>query len=80
MSAAPTVGPRWVTSVIVEDADTLPMELAALGEHVAVCRSHRGRLFGLRCAADQWRDAIAGRVVTTLVVVVMLTALGFVAW
>jgi hypothetical protein len=62
----------WATSSFADAADTSPMELSALGEHVDHCNGLRGRLFGLRCAADSLIAFIAPRFVTTTVVVALV--------
>jgi hypothetical protein len=62
-------GPFWATAAINDAADTSPMELSALGAHVDRCNGLRGRMFGLRCAADAIHGFIAPRFVTTLIVI-----------
>jgi len=63
--------PFWATAAVDSAADTLPMELSALGAHVDRCNGSRGRMFGLRCAADAFTGFVAPRLVTTLVVVLI---------
>jgi hypothetical protein len=58
--------PRWATSSFASDADSLPMELATLGEHLTLCQALSGRLFPLRCWADATHRFMAHRLVTTL--------------
>lgn len=65
-------GPRWSTSSFADETDSLPMELTALGEHLAHCRSLTGRLYALHCAADAVHRFVAPRFVTTLVVATLL--------
>ena len=64
--------PRWSTASFGEAADTSPMELSALGEHLSLCRSLSGRLFALRYRAALMHGVIASRFVTTVVAVVLL--------
>jgi len=64
--------PVWATSSIDGDADTSPMELSALGAHVDRCNGSRGRMFGLRCAADSLSGFLAPRIVTTLVAIAIV--------
>ena len=64
--------PTWSTTSFGGAADTSPMELFALGEHFTRCQGSRGRLFGLRCAAEAVHGFVVTRLVTTLVVVVGL--------
>jgi hypothetical protein len=63
----------WSTASFGETADTTPMELSALGEHLDACKRTRGRLhdrlFALAESADGF---ISTRFVTTLVVVAFI--------
>jgi hypothetical protein len=65
----PPSAPFWATAAINGSADTSPMELFALRAHVERCNGSRGRMFGLRCAADAVHGFIAPRFVTTLIVI-----------
>ncbi|APW40149.1 hypothetical protein RD110_25525 [Rhodoferax koreense] len=60
--------PNWSTASFGRDADTSPMELAALGEHLHHCRGSRGSLFALRCLAERMNGFVVSRFVTTLAV------------
>ena len=62
----------WATASFADAADTSPMELSALGEHVENCNGSRGRMFGIRCAADSLIAFIAPRFVTTAVIVAIV--------
>ncbi|MEP6970468.1 MAG: hypothetical protein ABJA49_08500 [Betaproteobacteria bacterium] len=53
-------------------ADTSPMELNALGEHLTACRGQQGRFLALRCAAERLHVHVATRIVTSLVIAVAL--------
>ena len=66
LSAAPQC---WSTSSDGGSADTSPMELAALGDHLHVCKSAHGRWIALRCVAERINRFLAPRFLTTLVVV-----------
>jgi hypothetical protein len=66
--------PTWTTASLGAHADTSPLELSALGEHLGRCQTGRGPLFALRCAADATHGLVAPRFVTTLVVVAALLA------
>ena len=59
----------WATAAIGGAADTSPLELSALGDHVDHCNGSRGRMFALRCFADTIHGFIAPRFVTTLIVI-----------
>jgi hypothetical protein len=62
----------WSTAAFGEAADTSPVELSALGEHLGACQGARGRLFALHCAAESLHGFVAPRLVTTLVVAALL--------
>jgi hypothetical protein len=64
--------PCWSTASFGDAADTSPMELSALGEHLNLCKGLNGRLFALQCAAQTMHGFVAARFVTTLVVVALL--------
>jgi hypothetical protein len=68
MHAQTFPSPRWSTSTALDSADSMPMELEALGAHVNRCNTTRSRWFALRCRADSVHDFIAPRFVTTLVI------------
>lgn len=68
--------PCWSTASFGDAADTSPMELSALGEHLDLCRGARGRLFALHCVAQTMHGFVAARFVTTLVVVALLIGVG----
>lgn len=67
-----TPAPNWSTSTFSTSADTSPMELSALGEHLGHCQGVNGRLFALHCVADTMNGFLAARLVTTLVVAALL--------
>jgi hypothetical protein len=48
------------------------MELAALGEHLDLCRGSHGRLYTLQCAAQSMHGFLVARFITTLVVIALL--------
>ena len=70
------VTPSWSTASFGDAASTSPMELSALGEHLELCRGARGRLFTLQCFAGTMNGFVAGRFVTTLVVVALIIGAG----
>ena len=61
----------WATSAFPEAADSAPMDLSALGEHVDHCNGSRSRWFALQCAADRVSAFVAPRLVTTVVLVAL---------
>ncbi len=64
--------PSWSTSSLGGTADTSPMELAVLGEHLDRCKGSQRHLFALRCVAQAMNGFVSARLVTTLVVVTLL--------
>ncbi len=64
--------PRWSTTSIGDSADTQPVELSALGEHVSLCRAAASRYGGLLRSAQVVHGVVAARFVTTLVVMALL--------
>jgi hypothetical protein len=64
--------PCWSTSSFGNAADTSPIELSALGEHLASCRGAHGRLFELRRGAEAITGFVAAHQVTTLVTLAAL--------
>ena len=71
-----TAPPCWTTASFGDNAETSPMELSALGEHLHACKGSRGRLFALHCVAETMHGFVAARFVTTLVVVALLIGVG----
>jgi hypothetical protein len=64
--------PPWSTASFGDAADTSPMELSVLGDHLDSCkRSHAG-WFALQCAAERIDGFITARFVTTLTLAVLL--------
>ncbi|HEY5581983.1 MAG TPA: hypothetical protein VIK56_12630 [Rhodoferax sp.] len=72
MNTNDIVTPSWSTASFGDTADTSPMELSALGEHLDLCKGSRGRLFALHCVAQTLKGFVAARFVTTLVLVALL--------
>ena len=66
------IPPRWSTASFGDTADTSPLELSALGEHLDLCKGSRGRLFALHYVAQTMHGFVAARFVTTLVVAALL--------
>ena len=64
--------PFWSTASFGETADTSPMELSELGEHLDSCKGTHGRLFALQCVGEALHGFVTARFVTTLVVVSLL--------
>ena len=68
--------PSWRTASFGDSADTSPMELHELGDHLDRCKGSRGRLFTLRCVAETLNAFVAPRFVSTLLVVTLLIGAG----
>lgn len=66
---------RWDTSSTDDSADSLPMELFALGEHLDQCLMLRGRLFVLRCHAESLHSFLLTHLVSTVVLAALLIVL-----
>lgn len=72
MHTRPLFTSPWTTSSFGAAADTSPMELAALGEHLDHCRGATGRLGTARYIAERLHGFVAARFVTTLVLATLL--------
>ncbi|MDP2004264.1 MAG: hypothetical protein Q8K45_01200 [Rubrivivax sp.] len=70
----PGAAPRWSTTSFGDSADTRPVELSALGEHVSLCRGASGGLALLQRAGQAVHGVVAARFVTTLAVVGVVIA------
>jgi hypothetical protein len=64
--------PRWSTTSVGDSADTRPVELSALGEHVSLCLGAGSRYGALLRGAQAVHGVVAARFVTTLAVVVVV--------
>lgn len=69
----------WSTTSFGGSADTSPMELGVLGEHLSTCRGQQGRLLALRCAAQRLHVVVSARIVTSMVVAIALL-IGLGSW
>ena len=76
MSNHTSFSPSWSTASFGHDAETSPMELSALGSHLKHCKEATGRWFAVRCVADALHAFVAGRVVTTWLVVALAIGAG----
>ena len=64
--------PSWETSSFGHPAEVSSLERAALSEHLSLCAALRGPLQVLQSAAMAVQGALAGRVITSVLVVLML--------
>lgn len=64
--------PRWSSDLFNTTTDATPMDLSALGSHLALCKGANGRLFALQGLARNMRGFMAARFVTTLLLLALL--------
>lgn len=69
-------GRSWSTSSFGTAADTSPMELSVLAEHLDICKDSRGRLFLVQSVAETINGFLSARFVTTLAAFALLIAAG----
>jgi len=74
VNAETVATPRWATAADGEAADTSPMELSALGEHLEHCSGARGRFVTLHRVAETMHGFVAARFITTMLVVSVVFA------
>jgi hypothetical protein len=72
MITEPHIWPCWSTSSFGHEANTSPQELAALSQHLDLCRRAKGGFFALQCHGETMLSVVSGKVVTTLIVSLML--------
>lgn len=63
---------HWSTSSYGDAADTSPMDLTSLHDHLLRCKKSHSRLFKLRCMGESVRIFFTARVVTTLCLAAIL--------
>ena len=63
--------PSWSTASFGTEADTSPMELSALNEHLLHCNTSHGLVFRLRCAAEALNSFVSVRFMTSLALVAL---------
>lgn len=72
MSTISSREPTWDTSSFGHPADISPLERSALGDHLSQCGALRGPLQTLQTGAGELHGMVAGRVVTSVLVLVLL--------
>ncbi|QCB45429.1 hypothetical protein [Hydrogenophaga sp. PAMC20947] len=72
MSKISSHTPSWDTSSFGHTAEISPLERSALGDHLSQCGALRGPLQTLQTGADDLHDMVAGRVVTSVLVILLL--------
>ncbi len=70
----------WSTASFGGNADTSPLELMSLGDHLGLCKSAQGPFFALHCMAESVRGFFAARFVTTLMGVALLIGIAALAF
>jgi len=65
----------WSTAAFGDSADTSPLELSSLKDHLCVCRGTHRRLLALNCAAESMRGFVVSRLITSILLVVLLIAM-----
>ncbi len=65
--------PNWETSCFGHPAEESPIERAALSEHLNMCAALRGPLHVLHSAFDTVQGMLAGRVITSVLLVLAVT-------
>lgn len=79
MSSPSTRIPTWATATPREPADSLPMELSALGDHFDHCTALCGPAQALRRGAGLLQGAVAARTVTAVALIALVCALWWLA-
>lgn len=69
----------WSTASFGGSADTSPIELSSLGDHLGVCKGPSGHFFALRCASEAMRGFMLSRLVTTGVAIALLIGIATIA-
>ncbi len=70
--------PNWSTSAYGTSADTSPMDLSALGDHLSLCQSPHARWLAMHSMAERVHGFAASRFVTTLALAaLLLSAIAF---
>ena len=72
MNTPTVVLSRWSTASFGDSADTSPLELSALGAHLALCQGSYARLHAVQRLAHTVHGFVAARFVSTLVVLALL--------
>lgn len=79
MSQHAPLAPHWATASLGHPAAAAPQEHAALGDHLAQCSAQRGRLQSLENGAVELRRLVAGRFITSALLITLLVAASLLA-
>ena len=72
MKTNSNTAPIWSTASFGHTTDVSPLEVAALGKHLNVCKSSHSGLLALLYIAQRLHGFVSTRFVTTLVVLLAL--------
>lgn len=78
MTPPAAIEPAWATSSFGDAPGASTVELSALRDHTARCRSRHVELLALRCGFEAMTDFVAAHQVTTLAILAAL--LGVASW
>lgn len=67
-----SLAPSWDTASLGDPADISPLELSVLGEHLDLCAHLRGPWQNLQAGAERLQGFLAGRVVTSVLVLTLV--------
>ena len=67
-----SLAPSWDTASLGHPADISPLELSVLGEHLNLCGHLGGPGQSLQAGAERIQGFLAGRVVTSVLVLTLL--------
>jgi hypothetical protein len=76
MDTTTLAGRSWSTAAFGDATESSWSQVAAMGEHLDLCKAMSGPLFSMHCSAEAVHAFAATRFVTTLVIVVLLLAAG----
>lgn len=72
MNTPNTHTPPWSTAAFGGEADTSPMDLAALEDHLTLCRGGNRHLSNLRFAAERTNGFVSGHFVSSLLLLMVV--------
>jgi hypothetical protein len=76
MNTTSLAAPSWSTTTFGDAAAASWSQVAAMGEHLDLCKAMSGPLFAMHCSAEAVHAFAATRFVTTLMIIVLLLAAG----
>lgn len=63
---------NWSTSSACLGANTLLMDVNALGQHLSYCKTRNNHLYAIKFIANDVHGFVVGRLLTSLIVTVLL--------